>query len=417
MAITVEKTPVEAAYSKNPLPLILSTDTVLRTANLKIGIILGYNNGVEAKEYTIELAPDADGVVVFDLAEALDGLIEEEYDITLDDSPKLTEVVTGPGLENCLCAHTIKPFTIQYYEVSGDPPTASTPEDLAADMAVVIGGVKWEYHPRTKYFEDWVFPLFAATAPKEIPFLTWQPDTKKIYKWQHEYLYFFNLDLTQMHLIVECFDTVQEIGTSLNIAIDDVGNYSIYRLPVGYNQLDIDSGLPDPFNVDSYRVAVVSNDGLTRYSAYRTFVIETKKYAHERFFLFMNSLGGWDTVRTTGEGEHNVDYKWTAALRKLDTDYNGLKPVRKIFNKTNQETFKATTGFRRKSEITWMMELVNSSRAYEILNYPTDPFLVPIDFTSKKLELFKDKNFLQYAQFEYQYSFDNPVSGPLAPWM
>lgn len=313
--------------------------------------------------------------------------------------------------------HTIKPFLIQFYEISGDPPVASDPEDLAADMNVVFGGINIEYHYVKKFWSEFFADILAAGGPYDIRFLTNQPDNKSVNKDQLEYLYYENYtNAGKLNLRVDCYDAVQDALSTFYTGDVSVSTYQIYKIAVGYNQLDIDGNVPVDFVTTSYQVFLI-NDDAVRVSEVRQFYVNNKHYANERYFLFNNSQGGYDTFRTTGEGETNADFKYSTANINVAIDSTLKAAPIKVYNKTNQETFKATTGWKRKAEITWAKEMVNSSRAYEIKLFNETIYFIPIIFTSKKIELFKDKNFLQYMQFEYAYAFENMVTGKVAPWM
>jgi hypothetical protein len=138
-----------------------------------------------------------------------------------------------------------------------------------------------------------------------------------------------------------------------------------------------------------------------RISEIRTYYMDYTTCENPRYFLFLNSLGGYDTLRTTGNQEDTLEYDRVSISKILSID----------FTETNHETatgfvsesmfYKANTGWRTREEVSWLRDFFLSKQVF-LLNVNK---LVPVVVTTTQARHRIDKENLYFLEFEYRRSY------------
>lgn len=145
-----------------------------------------------------------------------------------------------------------------------------------------------------------------------------------------------------------------------------------------------------PGNTIEHYVLWVENSGGTKRSLEFYYIIDERHYDNEHHFIFRNSYGGYDTVRTTGRTTRSPE-----VLRDEFTDEN--YKVRALLN-LETTNYTANTGSISESEKMWMDDLMLSKEVYWITgNRPA-----PIIITSSRITPETDNQRRFNLQFDFK---------------
>ncbi|SDG71974.1 hypothetical protein SAMN04487996_12266 [Dyadobacter soli] len=197
-------------------------------------------------------------------------------------------------------------------------------------------------------------------------FLTWQPNYKRVDCAQEEYLYFlvnFTPKPTELRLKVQFY--TEDGITSEAITKMTLSNpilYSVICCPVGASALAI------PADATRYDVWL-SNEQDKRISEVRSYILDQLGELYDRSILFVNSLGGWDTLRLIGQAQRilKVAQSVAAVERPADAkiDFSELK----IISIEGEYEFQISTGFFKRDAVNYLRyldELLLSEEMYLI---------------------------------------------------
>lgn len=178
-----------------------------------------------------------------------------------------------------------------WYERPNEAPTS--PTETTDTLPVMRGGVGWPD------FTVWQHNFFTDYQKDARRFLTWQPNNKTIADDQEEFLYFL-VNFTPIPSQIKLWVSVTYTdGTSdLTVAMFKSGlsQYRHYAIPVGYKALRLHLRSKA---VSSYSVYLTNENDQT-VSETRTYQVDDLYYENPVKLLFQNSLGGFDTLRFTG---------------------------------------------------------------------------------------------------------------------
>jgi hypothetical protein len=333
--------------------------------------------------------PDENEQCLFDISGVLDPYVHHDFpDLSLNDF----EVCTGAK----------RKYFVRYGESYGA--TADIQKMVSSsDYHVLVGGIKKQNFPDTSFFSDIV-----STSLK---LLTWQPLNKTITKSQKEYLYYFNHpDTSPTSLILAVYLTFTN-GSNLLISAKTIAatKYSMYKVPTGYDQLGLSAfmvGAHAGKTVKSYQAWIVGVYGIltTPLSETITYTIETECKLPEHYFLFGNSAGGVDTLRTYGDHITTFETDYELSGKTLPSGYSSTDREVIKTGISSEDTFEVSTGFLySKEQKEYLKELLLSEEAFEII----DNEKVPITILTKKDELFKQSDNLYALRFEYAIAIKN----------
>ena len=221
--------------------------------------------------------------------------------------------------------------------------------------------------------------FFSRYQAQKMQFLTWQPAVKTISPRQEEYLYFLiNMSPlpTEINLRVRITysDAPREVVTKKTI--QGLISYQVVCAPVGVAALGLTAS-----NIIKYEVWL-ADENQERFTEVRTFVIDASKRRFERFVLFANSLGGFDTLRLLGKSQEETDIAKSTAVKERETgkglDYSELQIIAVKENSGMQ----VSTGFFESDQelyVNYLRELFlsecileDTDFGYEALNLITD---------------------------------------------
>ncbi|QMW04071.1 DUF5977 domain-containing protein [Spirosoma foliorum] len=193
-------------------------------------------------------------------------------------------------------------------------------------------------------FATWGEVFFTTYMSQQRPFLTWQLDNKVVGEQQPEYLfYLLNMSPTPATIRrrVEITYTDGSEETLDKGLLSGGQTYQVVCVPTGAKALGLIGGAK---TVASYRVWLTDGER-NRLSEVRSYTLDRKYRGQERWILYSNSLGGWDTLRLTGAGSETLETLRTMAAMErpagAPSDFSELKVV----HVEGKQTLSVSTGF------------------------------------------------------------------------
>jgi hypothetical protein len=387
MAITINNRPPVVCLSDQPAILAITT-SLTGVENLHVIVEPKYfNRGTPIGSDF--LYPPPAGSAETDLSEYLREVFQQATAWT-DRFTLPDNAFTGRLVEN----HAMR-YSIKIKEGSGFP--ASYTETDITNRYVVPGRIPDWY--RNKFYSTWYSFWSWILAVK--PFLTLAPLSLKTTRSQIRHLYW---------LCWYAPDEGHTLSLKVNLRFTDNTNadwikseliaepehYGVYEFPAGYNSLGITAKLkadyPDK-EVESWAVTVM--DGSTAVSETREFVLDNLSHEAERELVFANSVGGYDTIMLTGEGELSREHE-PEPVNVLNAGFE--LPTKRNFRSTVKEIVKANTGWLTTELRSYISELLISREVYEISGNE----LLPVNILKQSIVAAKDNDTLQALQIEYE---------------
>ncbi|MCK8492881.1 DUF5977 domain-containing protein [Spirosoma sp. RP8] len=313
------------------------------------------------------------------------------------------------------CGDMITPYLTQTRVEQDGALVAGTDKTLPLEYAIK-GALSVEQ------FAGWRDQFFTTYLAQSRQFLTWQPNEKWVDTVQPEFLYYlvnFTPKPAELRLRVDIAYSDGSIDTLTAQRMTTVNQYMVYCMPVGFVAL----GLPEREaatgkKVHSYQVWI-ANESAQRLSEVRTYYVNRDYEANILYLLFANSLGGYDTLRCTGQSARTLTVVGTDSQRALDPQY--LPTTAEIFrnNRIGERTLAVATGLRDGDELNYLSEVVLSEEVYLVAQEGFVALSLP-DSTDTALALRSDDEDLagrilmfRFAKNEVAYS--NLPSPPTAP--
>lgn len=253
------------------------------------------------------------------------------------------------------------------------------------------------------------FPLemFAASsfnnykASTSRKFLTWQSRSKLITYEQPEWLslYFLASGAYRKKFVLHYSDNT----TATHYVNFDVTEPSIIHIPSGATQNDLNSVTVGKTIVwFDFSVQLVS--GPVNTSEVFTYVIDSRYQRNHRYFVFVNSLGGCDTIRCFGVKEFTRNFSRVATDTAIDSNSRmNTGSMEMVYNELEQ-IFTLRTGWQQdKATIDYYTDLLRTNMAQEVV--------MPLQAANyqqpmKQLILLNDKvNYPTDADFGYAMEF------------
>jgi len=393
MALSIIENIDQVSWSLNPIYAKVHTTTNLQTVGLQVKAELyaesSHGSGIYNIIYTHSLFPDSGGNMVFHFRRILhDYLSAKGYPLPDFNLSEITE--TG------------KPIVRFYLKFTEYPnPGAPYPQSNQIRYAL-MGGIDFENYPTAWWFE--------TEMNVRKPFFTWQPDNKITRPDMQEYLYFFvpfldwSLNVTSIKLKARIYyddgtDVVGIIKTKTG-----VGQGKFYVVPASVEQLGLDGITPGKV-IKKYKLWMV-DQGDNVISEERTYRINKLDSLVKRIFIFNTSLGGFDTLETSGNTEQIIEHELSISGINNPHNYKVTDGMAKVYDKSESVGIKAATGYYYSySEIDYFREMLNAREVYEVKN---GRFL-PVILRKKTIKYPQGDDTLFAAEFEYDYNFRNSV--------
>ncbi|MCA8831976.1 hypothetical protein [Hymenobacter pini] len=324
----------------------------------------------------IEQPADRNGRTDFEVQVLLDAYLQEHL-------PALNQTVITRA------DSLFKRFYLRWWERSGTP-VEDGAQTVQQQNYVLLGGLDYyEFAART-----WFSTYQAAIKP----FLTWQPNNRKVYNDQPEYLYFmadsFALTSFSVRVNVVCSDGSKESFEAYTY--QSPRRYEVFCLPVGYVGLGLDQYESATRRVLSWSVQVLNPNGVP-ISEQRTYLLNYKYAAEKRYFLYTNSLGGLDTLPCTGEAKAVLNPTREEVERGPDPRYDPLLGDRVAVSNSGGLTMTCVTGLLSRAEMAGLQDFLLSTR----ITLQRNGFYWPGTLKAKALEAYNGSDTARQYEFDF----------------
>ncbi len=337
-------------FSGNPITLALDAGDAYRldpatkpglSFVCRVWVELDYGSDVFVPVGQAQEQPaDRDGRTVFEVQELLE--------------PFVAPVVPPVGAAALArAAGQFRRFFLQHYERTD-----------AGDAAATTVETSYLLHGGFDYYEAAAGTWFSQYQPAQLPFLTWEPATKKVLPDQPEFLYFLvpvaGLAGFRCRLRVFFADaTVAELTVAEGPAAE---RYEVFCLPAGPGQLNLAAQeAAAGAAVVRYELDVVDAGGAPLSEA-RTYVLDRRPAPGRRYFLYANSLGGFNTLVCRGRAALDFATKTSTSENARAPGYDPLRGDYTINRRTGLPTLKCYTGPRSAAQLVADRDFLLSER-------------------------------------------------------
>ena len=290
------------------------------------------------------------------------------------------------------CEHLVKRYYFKFCEYSGESGSYG-PLKQSSDYRLINARLS--------------FVDFADTN-----FVSWLISFKNYLSYQNiivytrlqtpQYLYYFHSkrdDNVYIKYTVFFDDYTNSSVNSSDIAIE---NYQCAIIPVGYSIVADLVTIPADGKIYKYEVSVYDSNDVIIAKKMTYFVEENQ---HDQVdFLFENSFSVFETLICTGNLEKNLSVENKLYQKHLKRDYNALDGQYISNPGIAFNTFTCHTGFKEKSEIDNIENLLNAKDFY-MVDYDNSRY-IPCRLLSSEIEISNSKENLYSLRFEYRYAYD-----------
>lgn len=377
---------VSVAYNSglfNPVSVAGVNRAVRENFKINLELMLFDSDG-DFRIIELEQVPDEDSYVVFEIQEYLDKYFE-----TLD-----KDIPSFNASSIAQADNLIQKYYVRYYESYGDP-SADYYVTSASDRYVINGGLQREHWPSNTFV--------SSLASNSKRFLTWQPGDKLVSTSQQEYLYYYlDDDTSEINLVLKVYFDDDTDSQSDVLTLSDPDQYGIFILPAGFSQLNIASLETGGRLATRYELSVTDADD-TVISETRMYIVDRNEYQNERFYLYKNSLGGYETLRTYENAKKSTNIDFDISEKYLAHDYTAATGQRRKSNLQFNDEVAVSLGLLDKESKIPVQDLIISDDVYEIYS---DRF-VSIEVQNKDEEIFDEDEDLHPLILKYKINFVN----------
>lgn len=351
-------------FSENPvwLPLVAADPETKDNLSFLAAVYIEneYDSGTFTKVFEAEHPAKADGSTNFDFREVLNAYLE-----ALLPNFNETQIVREDG--------SFKRFYFSHTEKYGNPPIPQGFTQIDT-FYVLLGGLSDQEHAKYTFFESYL--------EDEKPFLTWQPISIQTTKSQQNYLSFVVQSelITQLKLRARIF---YEDGSTRNVflkSITGISPFEVYRFPAGYNQNSL--GAFNPSEIPIYYQMYLTDQGNVQVSAYQDYILVDEE-DHHKVYLYLNSLGRWDTLLAKGRGAELLKTTSDVVDRALQNGYTYDNSEQIVNNKTGQFENIVSIGNLTNDERGYLVDFAISKRVYQITNSGFLPVRIEMELNAK----------------------------------
>ncbi|MBE7177700.1 MAG: hypothetical protein INR69_14930 [Mucilaginibacter polytrichastri] len=324
------------------------------------------------------LETDDDGYAENDLSGALTSELLRSFD--------RPNIMLPVAME---CRNSVRRYFLQVAEVYGDKQTVQ--KLIKTDVkTAVLGGFSKEKLEESLFPNDYLLGsqakylthggLSKVVRPEQPEFLTWMA---------------LAAGYAGIYLEVKLVWADGSTQTHNHYAFQNVPQYGKYCWPVGILQNNYHL-IKEEIGILRYECTVKSSLG-TVLSETRTYITDYQYRPYTRYFLFLSSMGTYNTLVTYGKG--SSEYERTAESAEISQggDYRMIDGDEIEFEATLQFTESVTSGY---------VETRQEIREFRDLFLSSDRFVVkkgrsyPVSLASKNIKEFADGENLYAISFE-----------------
>jgi hypothetical protein len=291
---------------------------------------------------TLEQPADAEGRTTFEVQELLEPFVSPVV-------PSLDQT-TMQREDGLFCR-----FFLKHYERTTDGLGDAT---SVQTNYLVHGGLDFVEAASGTWFSTY------QTAKK--PFLTWEPIRKKVLPDQPEYLYFMvtpdALGPVSFRYRMRLTYANGRSGEYILAERADALAFEIFRLPAGPVQLDLAGKEANAGALVTFYTLDLLDFNGSPLSETRTYVLDRRPLAVRRYFLYANSLGGWNTFVCRGRASLDLATKTSTSENARAAGYNPLRGDYTINRRTGLPTLHCYSGARSAEQLVADRDFMLSER-------------------------------------------------------
>lgn len=143
-------------------------------------------------------------------------------------------------------------------------------------------------------------------------------------------------------------------------------------------------------------------------SEVRTFIFDYNYYEHTRYFIFRNSLGAFEVLRSTGLMTRSDNYSREEAITEVDSDFTSLDREDISVGNSEQQKFSLALGWlNRYAEPeefrNWLRDFALSKEVYQVIG----DTIKPIRLINSTFSRGKDRDTLTEFTFQFVNAFSD----------
>lgn len=249
--------------------------------------------------------------------------------------------------------------------------------------------------------------FFGDYLPQSRQFLTWHPGKKRVSTDQPELLHFYAYTgISKLFYRIKVYFSDQ---TSISQLISETSNIQegrIYRMPSGYTALSVNGVNPEK-KVIKYEVWLEDQDGFTVALPF-SYLVDPISPPNGRYWMFTNSLGMWEIMRTEGKTTENMSVDRELSSGYLQQGYVRTRGELRIRIMGSSSELEVSSGYlSSKEEAEWTKEILLSEKVFLITPEQRTPYLILTD----SFQVSRDQEYTWYLRFEARQAYNDTKSG------
>lgn len=239
-------------------------------------------------------------------------------------------------------------------------------------------------------------------------FFTWQPRQKLVTYEQPEWL---SLIITGGNYRKKFVIRYSDNTSTTHYVNFDVPEFSLVHIPSGALQNDLAAVVPAK-TIVSYDFTLQDVSGPTDISETFTYILDERYQRNHRYFAFVNSVGGVDTIRCFGVKEFSKKFTRTVSEKVISSESRVSDGALEMVFNENEQLFTIRTGFQEeKATIHYYTDFLNSRLIKEIIMPVTEEQTVqPVKnvlMLSDKANMPADDDFTFGMEFSMKYAWND----------
>lgn len=348
-------------------------------------------SGTYTRLYSRYLKPDSSSECEIDISEQLHGFLREQLA-----APSYNQsAYSNPTATN-------KRYYITYCESFGTTPVAYA-TTASAVKRVIKGGLKHEFWPL--YSSDFRTLFIGIPVTGTSKFLTTRNIKRYTTQVAHEYLTFVpGAAIANARLRAKVWYTNGTTTATVIASYASLGAGLTYIFPAGYTQLNL-SSLEAGRTPARYFVYIDNSSGIVK-SETILYELQNSNYL-DKYFIYENSLGGFETLRTWGQAEYGVEIEKEEFSRIAGLNYAATDSDIISSDSNYRENTEVFTGFRSKKEALELIDFVNSRYCFQV----TGGKHVPVLIDKNTFSIYRDDNYAYALKFNYKPAYSQQNAG------
>lgn len=329
----------------------------------------------------LNLNVDADGIAEADISKLLSAYVNSEFSFPESDADFIF-ARTG----------NVKTWYFIYGERWGSG--TYTAMQQSSVYFAMLGGLSWIQ--MAKYNAD--SSSFWDKLNYNKYFLSWAPLTRYISPTEPVKIYYLNYSgATTLNVKAKLYTA----STDSTVDVDTIAStdMTVYEIILSPDKVDY-TGISDETLV--MMEVWAENESGVRVSEIRSYVMDYAHYEHERYFLFLNSLGAYEVIRSTGIMSRADNYERETATTGIESDYTAKNRGEVSVLNREQQRFNIALGWLSRygdgEEFrNWLRDFAVSKEVYMI----SGNTIKPIRLTGTSFDRGADRDMLRKFAFEF----------------